>query len=439
MNGKVALETLGCKVNQYESSFFLEVLGGAGLEQVSFHERADIYVVHSCAVTSRAGYQTRQLLRRAQRLNPEATILVAGCVAQLEPDRLARERLATHILGNREKFDLVHWLEQPGSLDAPCCATGDSRSFVECPPVPVSRMHSDRTRAFLKIQDGCNAFCTYCVVPYTRGRSRSLPRQAVRDQLDLLLRHGYLEVVLTGIHLGQWGKDLDPPEDFASLLEFLSEGDLPMRIRLSSLESAECTQELLKRLAAWPWICPHFHIPLQSGDPEILKLMNRPYSPWEYAEVVMELRRIFPDAALGADVLVGFPGETEQQFQNTYRLISRLPLTYLHVFPYSPRPGTQAAALPGRITGEELKRRAKLLQRLGEEKKEAFRNRFLGTNLDVLVESQVQPGVFRGTSDNYLQVCFTASRDLPQGTAVRVHAVRSGPKGLFGELVATSI
>jgi threonylcarbamoyladenosine tRNA methylthiotransferase MtaB len=388
-------------------------------------------------VTSKASYQTRQMLRRAQRLNPHATILVAGCGAQLEPERLASDRLATHILGNREKFDLLTWLQQPGSLTDPCCATGDSRRFGECPPIPVTQMHSGRTRAFLKVQDGCNAFCSYCVVPFTRGRSRSLPPEAVRDQLDLLLQHGYLEVVLTGIHLGQWGKDLDPPQEFAGLLDFLGRGALPRQIRLSSLESAEFTAELLRRLPSWPWIFPHFHVPLQSGDEEILKLMNRPYSPAQYTEVLMELHRLFPDAALGADVLVGFPGETEQQFQNTYRLISTLPLTYLHVFPYSPRPGTHAATLPGRITGDALKQRARSLHLLGEQKKAAFRARFLGRTMEVLAESQAQPGLWQGTTSNYLQIFFPAPPELARGTVVRVRPARSGPKGLYGELVST--
>ncbi|MCE5242668.1 MAG: tRNA (N(6)-L-threonylcarbamoyladenosine(37)-C(2))-methylthiotransferase MtaB [Syntrophobacteraceae bacterium] len=436
MSIKVALETLGCKVNQYESSHFLETLCNAGFEPVSFRDPADVYIVHSCAVTSRACYQTRQMLRRAQRLNPEAVIVVAGCNAQLEPDRLARERLATHILGNREKFDLLHWLRQPGGLAAPCLAISDPRSFGECPPTPVGRMHSGRIRAFLKIQDGCNAFCSYCVVPYTRGRSRSLPREAVREQMDLLLLHGYPEVVLTGIHLGQWGKDLDPPQGFADLLEYLARGDMPRQVRLSSLESTEIGGDLLRRMTSWPWLCPHFHVPLQSGDEEILKLMNRPYSPAQYAEVVEELHRLFPDAALGADVLVGFPGETERQFQNTFRFISRLPLTYLHVFPYSPRPGTRAAALPGRVTGDALKQRARALQILGEQKKQAFRERFLGREVEVIAESREPGGLWQGTSGNYLQVFFPAPPDLPQGTAVRIHPVKSGPKGLFGEMIS---
>jgi threonylcarbamoyladenosine tRNA methylthiotransferase MtaB len=429
----VALETLGCKVNQYESSYFLDVLEKTGYLPVSFRERADVYIVHSCAVTSKAAFQTRQLLRRAQRLNPHARIVVAGCDAQLEPGRFAAERLATHVLGNEEKFDLPRWLEAPGSLSSPCLALSDSRLYVRCKSLPTARMHSGRARAFLKVQDGCDAFCSYCVVPLTRGKSRSLPPGEVRAQMDRFLDHGYGEVVLTGIHLGQWGREFEPTLDLTHLLDFLSSGSLPPRVRLSSLESMEWSQSFIRLLSSAPWICPHFHIPLQSGDAEILRRMHRPYSPDDYANVIHELHILFPEAALGADVMVGFPGESEDQFNNTLRLIQQLPLTHLHVFPFSPREGTLAAGLPGRITGAELKRRARALQSIGAEKRRAFQIRFLGKWVEVLVEVREKPGGWRGTTPNYLQVLF-ASRSAPApGSLVKVRIVRATENGLEGE------
>ena len=217
---RVAIETLGCKVNQYETSYFLEVLKQAGYRPVSFRDSADVYIVHSCAVTARAGAQTRQLLRRARRANPEARIVAAGCYAQLEGNRIAREGLATHILGNPQKFDLIEWLRRPGSFEQPCLALGPgARSGAEFEISPVSRMHTGRTRAVLKIQDGCDSFCSYCVVPLVRGKSRSLPPALVLAQLQELLRAGYREIVLTGIHLGKWGKDLLPAQNLPDLLE----------------------------------------------------------------------------------------------------------------------------------------------------------------------------------------------------------------------------
>ncbi|GLI34526.1 tRNA (N(6)-L-threonylcarbamoyladenosine(37)-C(2))-methylthiotransferase MtaB [Desulforhabdus amnigena] len=435
MNIKVALETLGCKVNQYESSYFLQLLEEAGCKTVGFREHADVYIVHSCAVTSKAGFQTRQLLRRAQRLNPAAKIIVTGCEAQLDSRRIAEEGLATHILGNAEKFDLPKWLQAPGSLSHPLMALSDPRRYDHFPPQPVTRMYSGRARAFLKLQDGCDSFCSYCVIPFTRGKSRSLPAHEVRLQMDRFLDHGYQEVVLTGIHLGQWGKDLEPRQGLAALLEELERSALPPRVRLSSLEPMEWTDELLHYLTSRQWICPHFHVPLQSGDDEILERMHRPYKAHQYEELVRELHFLFPRAAIGADVLVGFPGETEEHFQNTFELLNRLPISYMHVFPFSPRPGTLAAKWPGRVTGNELKRRARLLHRLSAAKRQTFRERFMGETIEVLAESQVKPGWWQGTSRNYLQIFFPAPCDLPPGSLVSVRIRRLTGEGVMGEMV----
>lgn len=433
MSLTVALETLGCKVNQYESSYFQEALTTAGYRMVAFQEPADVYLVHSCAVTAKAGFQTRQLLRRAQRTNPAAKIVVAGCDAQLDAERLAQERLATHILGNPEKLDLLDWLQTPGNLTSPCQAVSDPRQCRDLRPLPVNRMHSGRARAFLRLQDGCDAFCSYCVVPYTRGRSRSLAADEVRSQLQRYLNIGYREVVLSGIHLGQWGKDLGPEHDLATLLQSLEDGSLPPRIRLSSLESTEWSQQLLKVVDATPQICPHFHVPLQSGDREMLRRMNRPYPPEQYAELIERLHRLAPRAALGADVLVGFPGETERHFGNTLELVRRLPLTYLHVFPYSPRPGTAAAAYPDQVNGKEVKARTRQLRELDRQKRLAFWNRFVGKHVQVLVETQPEPGCWQGTSDNYLQVRFTAARALRRGSLAKVRIKAVTASGLEGE------
>jgi threonylcarbamoyladenosine tRNA methylthiotransferase MtaB len=429
----VALETLGCKVNQYESSHFLEVLKEAGYRLVSFRTPADIYVVHGCAVTDRATFQTRQLLRRAQRLNPKATIVSAGCQAQLEPQRMARERLATHILGNHQKTDLIQWLQVEGSLAHPVLATD-----VPCKPstfrsLPVRALHSGRTRAFLKVQDGCDAHCSYCIVPYLRGNSRSLPQLEVRMQLDRFRTYGYHEVVLTGIHLGQWGKDLTPPQDLHGLLTSFEGTPMPHRLRLSSLEPMEWKDDLMKDLSRWKWVCPHFHIPLQSGDAAILKRMCRPYTPHEYADRITEIHRLFPHAALGADVLAGFPGETERQFNNTLKLIHQLPLTYLHAFPFSPRPGTPAASLPGRVPSQELKRRVGTLRDLSNQKKRAFQMALLGQCVEVLAEAEIQKGLWQGTSQNYLQVVFPGPGVFQQGLIVEVKLLELTADGLMGK------
>lgn len=435
----VALETLGCKVNQYESSYFLETLKDAGYRIVSFREPADIYLVHGCAVTARAAFQARQLLRRAQRLNPEATIVAAGCQGQLEAERLVQEQLATHILDNRDKFDLVHWLQVPGSLSQPVRSSGDCCSHHAFRTLPLTAWHSGRARAFLKVQDGCDAFCSYCVVPYVRGRSRSLPLDGVRAQMERFLAGGYQEVVLTGIHLGQWGKDLDSHLDLAALLSSLNEGPLPHRVRLSSLEPMECTTSLLTNLAGRAWICPHFHVPLQSGDADVLRKMRRPYTPHQYAERLLEIHCLFPRAALGADVMAGFPGETERQFANTCELLKQLPLSYLHAFPFSPRPGTAAESLPGHLPGQELKRRVQVLRDLSQLKKQAFQASLLGQCVEVLAETEIEAGWWRGTSENYLQVVFPASGAFPPGFIVQVELQEITARGLLGKPLSLAV
>lgn len=439
MEGRVALETLGCKVNQYESSYLIQELDEAGYRIVPFREEADIFIVHSCAVTSRASYQTRQLLRRARRTNPLAKIVLAGCDAQCESDRICREGLATHLVGNTEKFRLVDCLNEEGTFSEPYLSVGNARSFFDFTVSPVSRMHNGRTRAFLKVQDGCDAFCTYCIVPHTRGQSRSLPAEDVQRQMERFIGSGYQEVILTGIHLGQWGKDLKPPQDLVGLLAHLPLERVLPRIRLSSLEPMEWSPKLINDLRSQPWICPHFHVPLQSGDAEILGRMHRPYTPHQYAELIHELHRHFPKASLGADVLVGFPGETERHFGSTTKLIEELPLSYLHVFPFSPRPGTPAATFEDRISNNEVKRRTQLLHQLNTQKKNEFRRRFLGHWVQVLVEKRVQPTWWQGTSENYLSVLFQSTRPLLQGSTVTVRLTDVTENGMEGKAEGYSL
>ena len=432
-----ALETLGCKVNQYESGYFQEALLGAGLQEVPFREKADLYVVHSCAVTAKAAYQTRQLLRRAKKLNPEAFIVVAGCNAQLEPSRFAEEGLATHVLGTREKLNLLHWLQRQGRFHDPVVAVSDSRLYNPLAPLPVHRMLAGRARAFVKVQDGCDAFCSYCIVPYTRGKSRSLPAEDVKAQLAPLVEAGYREVVLTGIHLGQWGKDLEPSRSLTDLLEAVVPSNASFRLRLSSLEPMEWSRELLRWLEdRRECVCPHFHVPLQSGDARILARMRRPYTPDRYARLILELRARFPHAALGADVLAGFPGETEARFLNTLEWVRDLPLTYLHVFPFSPRPPTPAAAMKDRPDGVEVKRRTALLRELGRIKGRAFRESQVGRRVDVLVEGPRGPGWWKGVSENYLKVTFAAPGPLDAGSLVKVRLDGHAEDGLRGTAVA---
>ncbi len=406
MAKKVALATLGCKVNQCESSYIQELLLNDGYNLVKFHEKADIYIVHGCTVTSRAAYETRQLVRRAHRSNPDAkSIVIMGCAAHSDGMELASKKLVTHVLGNKEKYNIVNILDEDATFERPFIGLSDPRKYSSIVPLQHSSMISDRSRAYLKIQDGCDAFCSYCIVPFVRGKSRSLPPKSVSFQLQHLLDASFQEVVLTGIHIGKWGNDLKPKQNLLSLLKFLeTNSSMPPRLRLSSLEPTECDLELIAYLSNKSWFCNHFHIPLQSGDDRVLKRMNRDYNSGIYEDIIWSIRKAFPDAAIGADVIVGFPEETEDEFKNTYNLIKKLPLTYLHVFPYSPRKWTRCYSYNGVPSKLIRKERASLLRSLGNEKKLLFLENHIGKSVEIILEVNLGTNIWKGTSRNYITV-----------------------------------
>jgi threonylcarbamoyladenosine tRNA methylthiotransferase MtaB len=409
----VALATLGCKVNQCESAYLEEKLTQADFLIRPFTAKADLYCINTCAVTSRAAMQSRQLVRRALRQNPDAEVVVMGCYAQIAAEEIAAIPGVTHLLGTTEKLSLVDYLARPERNQSPCVHIDNVRTAPVPQPLVFSGF-SHRTRAFLKVQDGCDAFCSYCIVPYARGRSRSINLEAVLGQVARFLDRGYQEIVLTGIHLGQWGLDFKPRQNLMDLLCSIVEHCPPPRLRLSSLEPGEITTELLDLIGREPSLCPHLHIPLQSGDPTVLARMNRHYHPDSYRDLVLEATQRIPDLAVGADVLVGFPGETDACFQNSYRLIESLPIAYLHVFPYSPRPTTPAASMSAQVSPAVIRQRCGLLRELDRAKRLTFLRRFLGEMRQVLVENRRDEASSMqcGFTDNYIPVLVQASASL---------------------------
>jgi len=341
--------TLGCKVNQCESDSI-----AARLEQDGWHpnpgrDAADLIIINTCAVTGKAAMQSRQAIRQERRRSPRARIIVTGCYAELEPETIQKTTGEDDIVGHRDKFRIPERLTSPTDPLAPRHSRTDAgepaASFAPAHLIPGS----SRTRPVLKIQDGCNAFCAYCVVPRARGRSRSMPVDDVIENLRCLQQAGYQEIVLSGIHLGCYGFDLEPSTSLQRLLERIDrETEIP-RARLSSIEPKELTDDIIALVAGSTRFCDHFHIPLQSGDDRILHLMKRPYTAEQFARLVRNIREQIPEAAIGADVLIGFPGETDAAFERTYALVANLPITYLHVFPFSPRDGTPAADMPNQI------------------------------------------------------------------------------------------
>ncbi len=403
-----SIVTLGCRVNQCESDSLAQQLVESGWSQPGGGSPHELVVVNTCAVTAKAAMQSRQEVRRACREHPDARVVVTGCYAQIEPEALRKIQGVDAVCGNAEKCRIPEMLEDRGTGRTLATAGLDRFAPVR---VPFS---TDRTRPTLKIQDGCNAFCTYCIVPYARGRSRSMPADDAIAHVRGLEKAGFCEVVLSGIHLGAYGADLMPKTSLHALLRRIeAETGIP-RIRLSSIEPKELTPEIRKLAAASSRICPHFHLPLQSGDDQILRKMGRPYTTGQFAALVSDLRAEFPDAAVGADVLVGFPGESVDSFSRTFDFVADLDLTYLHVFPYSARPGTPASRFPGRVDAATLRERCSKLRELGRRKRIRFLDRLAGREVSALVEARRDPksGRLKATTPNYVTVLLEGSDAL---------------------------
>jgi threonylcarbamoyladenosine tRNA methylthiotransferase MtaB len=405
MSKSYKIITLGCKVNQYESAHLVEALGSAGLIRAGDGEHADIQIVNTCIVTQTASRQSRQEIRKAIRENPGAIVVATGCYAQVYPDELLGIDGIGLIVGNTEKAKIPDLLLcEPGKGEVVCRAFEPDATFEF---LPVRRF-PDRARAFLKIQDGCQCHCSYCIVPLARGPYRSLSHEKVLDMLTRLAGEGYREVVLTGIHLGMYGVDLKNGMDLGRLLVAMKNQKLPLRIRLSSLEINEIDAGLIEMMASEGFLCRHLHIPLQSGDDRILKRMNRHYTVAQFAETIKMVHDSVPLAAIGVDIMAGFPGEDISAYENTYALIKDLPISYLHIFPFSPRPGTAAWSFGDRVDPKTVRKRAEDLRDLGQKKKMAFYQKCLDKEFPVLAESRhsEKDNLIKGTSDNYLPVLF---------------------------------
>jgi threonylcarbamoyladenosine tRNA methylthiotransferase MtaB len=423
--------TLGCRVNQCESDLLSGALEKNGLFPAGENDKTvDICIINTCAVTGKAEMQSRQAIRHARKVFPSARILATGCYAESDPEKLQEISDVDRIIGNRDKHripDLV--------LETTACPLAPD--FFPSPTVPLPIPGTGgRTRPHIKIQDGCNAYCTYCIVPHTRGRSRSMNPEAVEKRIADLDQAGYPEIVLTGIHIGRYGLDLDPDINLTDLLQRIIRSDGRLRIRLSSIEPLELTDELIALAAQNPRLCHHFHVPLQSGDNGILKRMHRPYTREQFAKKVWEIRSCIPDAAIGTDVMAGFPGETEAAFGQTVELLENLPITYLHVFPFSPRRGTPAAGFADPVDPVVIKKRCRILRDLGDKKKQAFWNSVIGQYAELVVESRRDPdnGMLKGLTSHYIPVLVDGTDDLKH-RLVRVRLLSIGKKGaMTGDL-----
>lgn len=412
---KFFITTLGCKVNQFEAEAIGLALCNAGWEKSLKGKDTDICIINTCTVTGKASMQSRQAIRNIIKNNPGAKIIVTGCYAQTEADEIKKIDGVHNIISHAEKHKIPEMILAAADRFFPKISKDCNTSCAETKFNHIDvNVHGNRTRPFLKVQDGCDAFCTYCIVPHTRGRSRSMEPDEVLHRLKMLGDSGYKEVVLTGIHIGCWGADLKTKTNFFELLTQIDKEKPVKRIRLSSIEPREVTDDMIRLFAESDTFCRHFHIPLQSGDDDILKKMHRPYTGKLFSDVVKKIHKHMPDAAIGADILVGFPGESDSAFKNTYSLIEMLPMTYLHVFPFSPRTKTPAATYPDQIKPDIIKERTATMRCLGSEKRHLFSKSLYGKTTEVLIEQKRdrKTGLLKGISSNYATILAKGSDSL---------------------------
>ena len=411
---KVALHNLGCKVNAYETEAMQEMLEHAGYEIVPFQEGADIYVINTCTVTNIADRKSRQMLHRARKMNPDAVVVAAGCYVQAQAEKQVIDPCIDIVLGNNKKQDLLT------ALQAYEEAHGDLREVIDINHTKeYENLHltkqGEHTRAYIKVQDGCNQFCSYCIIPYARGRVRSRAKEDVVAEVTDLAKNGYQEVVLTGIHLSSYGIDFENEDNLLSLIRAVHEIEGIKRIRLGSLEPRIITEEFVQAIAALQKMCPHFHLSLQSGCNETLKRMNRRYTSEEFYEKCEILRKYFEKPALTTDVIVGFPQETEEEFETTYEFLKKICFYETHIFKYSKREGTKAAVMQGQIPEQiKAKRSARLIE-LGEKNRRAYEESFLGKTVEVLVEEKSDVNgkeMWTGHTKEYMKIALESEKNL---------------------------
>ena len=428
MSKTVAFITLGCKVNQFETELMEGLFKQKDYKVVPNDEKADIYVINTCSVTSFADKKSRQLIRRSARLNENAVIAVTGCYAQAASDKVAEITGVKVVLGTNNRHQIVDFVEaamNDGEIHNGVTDIMKARDFEDIPMLEVPA----RTRAFLKIQEGCTNFCSYCIIPFTRGPVRSRKLASVKSEAEKFLSMGFKEIVFTGIHLGAYGRDFHDGTTLADAARTVLELDGLQRLRLGSLESIELSEELLTMVRENPKFSHHLHLPLQAGSDYVLKRMNRHYNREEFRKLIENVKNAIPGVAISTDIIVGFPGETEEMFAESLDYIRSLGFSRVHVFPYSPREGTPAASMPDQIPDNIKKERVNRLQQVAEEMTRAFHEQYLGTKQKVLWETRTK-GVTDGVTDTYIRVYTKA--DVIPGEITEVKLERLYEDGVWG-------
>ena len=429
------VENFGCRATQADGAAIERQLLDRGMERAGAAVAAEVVVLNTCTVTASADQDARSTIRRIHRENPAARILVTGCYAQRAPEEVAALPGVSLVVGNSHKHQLAAYaapqtsrggfvsLADIGNSDAKLIV-GDIFAHTELLAAPVFEADSfQKTRPNLKVQDGCNNRCSFCIIPYVRGQSRSLKLDQVLREVDALVANGYREIVLSGINLGRWGRELSTRMNFAAMLRAILEQTAIEKIRISSVEPMDWTNEVVELVASSPRIAKHAHVPMQSGSDRILRRMHRKYRPWHYADRIARIRRVMPDAAIGADVMVGFPGESDAAFEETRAMIERLPFTYLHVFTYSSRPGTPSAEMPEQVPVHVARERNRVLRELAAQKKQTFMQSFVGRELEAITLTHFDGEFTEALTDNYLNLLVRGEHNPNTLLRSRVEAV----------------
>ena len=418
---RVAVHTLGCKLNYAETSTLARQFSEDGYTLTPFDAETDIFLLNTCSVTENAEKECRQIIRRVLRRSPNARVIVTGCYAQLRPEEIASINGVDLVLGSKEKFEAIRYFKMTEQSEGPKIFANEIADATEF-HAAVTSEEDQRTRAFLKVQDGCDYSCSFCTIPKARGASRSAGVQEILDRAVQLCNEGFHEIVLSGVNVGDFGRKID--SSFYNLLYTLEKDPLvTARIRISSIEPNLLTEEIIELASHSNKICPHFHIPMQSGSAKTLRAMQRRYTPETYRRVIERIKSVLPNACIGADVIVGFPGETDEDFRDSYDFINSLDLAYLHVFTYSERPGTKAASIAGTVSTATRKERNRMLRILSEKRKHAFYGSLLGNEANVLLERK-QSEMREGFSEHYARVRLSASvPDYAEIVRVRLDAI----------------
>ncbi|CAG7840080.1 RNA modification enzyme MiaB [Clostridium novyi B str. ATCC 27606] len=432
---KVAFATLGCRVNVYESEAMAEKFLKSGYEVVQFDEVADVYVINTCTVTNMSDKKSRQMISRAKRKNPESIIAAVGCYTQIAPDKVKEIGDVDVILGTRNKGDIVYWVNRAKEEDKTIVEVNDVLKNKKFEELNIED-YQDKTRAFLKIQDGCNNFCSYCLIPFARGAVCSKDPETIIDEVKKLSEHGFKEIILSGIDIASYGVDLQGDWNLLRVLKSIDEIEGINRVRIGSIGPEFFNEDIIKEIGSLKKLCPHFHLSLQSGCNSTLKRMNRKYTTEEFKNIVVLLRKYVKDISITTDIIVGFPGETKEEFEETYNYLKEIKLSKMHIFKYSPRTGTRAEKMENQVDGKIKEERSKVLLLLNEKNEKDFMNKFIDKDMKILYEQKCsdKEEYYEGYTPNYIKV-IAKSKDDISGKILNTKLMETREEYTIGKII----